>query len=312
MPASTQRWNTKILLAKIETNYGTDSAPAAATDAILARDISLTPMEGSDVSRELEMPWMGNDTTLVAELHMKLSFRVEFAASGTAGTAPRWGALMRACGCAQVISTGVSVTYNPVTDNHESVSFWLWIGGTRYVMRGVRGNFRIEIAASGIPYIAFDFWGLFSQPDDLGRPAPTLTAWPLPQIASNANTPQLTTSGFEPILRNLTFDLGNTVEPRLLINNEEIWITDRAETVEWQIEAVPLNTWNPFALTQAKVQLNSGLVHGTGAGRVCTLNLPRLELQRPQVTGAQNVKEWSLRGIPIPNTGNDQWTLVLT
>jgi hypothetical protein len=312
MPTSTQRWNTKILLAKIETVYGTDSLPAAATDAILARDISLTPMEGSDVSRELEMPWMGQDLTLAAELNMRLAFSVELAPSGTAGTAPRWGALLRACGCAQVIATGVSVTYNPVTDAHESATFYLWIGGTRYVLRGARGNARFEMSASGIPMIAFDFRGLFSQPTDVARVSPTLTSYPVPQMVSDSNTPTFTLGGTDFILRNLTFDLGNTVEQRLLINSEEIWITDKAETVEWQMEAVPLATWNPYSLAAGQTTVAGVVAHGTGAGRIATLNLPRLEVQRPQVTGAQGIKEWSLRGIPIPNAGNDQWTLVLT
>jgi hypothetical protein len=312
MPASTQRWNTKILLAKIEATYGTDSVPVAATDAILAREVALTPMEGSDVSRDLETPWMGPDATLPAELHARLSFRVELAGSGTAGTAPRWSALMRACGCAEVISAGISVTYNPVTDAHQSVTFYLWIGGTRYVLRGARGTARIEISAQGIPYIVFEFWGLFSQPTDVARTSPTLTGWPAPQLASDTNTPTFTLGGADHILRSLTFNLGNTVEPRLLINSEEMWITDKAETVEWQMEAVPLATWNPYALAAAQTTVAAIIAHGVGAGRVCTLNLPRLQVQRPQVTGAQNIKEWSLRGIPLPNAGNDQWTLVLT
>lgn len=312
MPATTQRWNTKILLAKIETAYGIDPTPAAATDAILAREVALTPMEGSDVSRDLETPWMGNDETLPADLHARLSFRVELAGSGVAGTVPRWGALLRACGCAQVISAGVSVTYNPVTDGHESVTFYLWIGGTRYLLRGARGNARIEISVSGIPYIVFEFWGLFSQPADVTRVSPTLTGWPSPQLASDANTPTFTLGATDFLLRNLTFNLGNTVEPRFLINSEELWITDKAETVEWQMEAVPLATWNPFSLAAARTTVAAVIAHGVGAGRICTLNLPRLQVQRPQVTGAQNVKEWSLRGIPVPASGNDQWTLVLT
>lgn len=312
MPATTQRWNTKILLAKIETTYGVDSVPVAATDAILAREVALTPMEGSDVSRDLETPWMGQDETLPAELHARLSFRVELAGSGTAGTAPRWGALMRACGCAEVVQAVTSVTYNPVTDGHQGVTFYIWIGGTRYIMRGSRGNARIELSAQGIPYIVFEFMGLFSQPTDVARVVPTLTGWPRPQLASDTNTPTFTLGGADHILRSLTFNLGNTVEPRLLINSEEMWITDKAETVEWQMEATPLATWNPFSLAAAGTTVAAVVAHGVGAGRIATLNLPRLQVQRPQVTGAQNIKEWSLRGIPLPNAGNDQWTLVLT
>ena len=312
MPATTQRWNNKILLAKIETTYGTDSVPVAATDAIFARDVELTPMEGSDLAREIDQPFMGHSLTIPADLHTRLSFRVEFSPSGSLGVAPRWGALLRACGCAQVISAGASVTYNPVSEAHESVSIYLWIGGTRYVLRGARGTARIELAASGIPYIVFEFWGLFSQPTDVARDTPSAAGWPVPQHVSDTNTPTFTIGGANFILRNLNFDLANTVEPRMLVNSEEILITAKAETVEWQMEAVPLATWNPFALSAARTTVAAVVAHGVGAGRIATLNFPRVEVQRPQLTGAQNIKEWSLRGNAVFNTGNDQWTLVLT
>ena len=285
---------------------------SSAKNHILTLAARLTPMDGSDVSRELEMPWMGQDLTLAAELNMRLAFSVELAPSGTAGTVPRWGALLRACGCAQVVTTGVSVTYNPVTDSHESATIYLWIGGTRYVLRMSRGNARFEVSAQGIPMIAFDLRGLFSQPTDVTRVTPTFTSYPVPQLASDSNTPTFTLGGSDFILRNLTFDLGNKVEQRLLINSEEIWITDKAETVEWQMEAVPLATWNPYSLAAGQTTVAAVLSHGTGAGKISTLSLPQLRVQRPQITGAQGVKEWSLRGIPIPITGNDQWTLYLT
>ncbi|NCM96151.1 MAG: hypothetical protein GW948_02205 [Rhodobacterales bacterium] len=307
------KWKSKILLAKIESAYGTDPTPTGAADAILATEVVWTPMEGSDVSRDLELPYMAGQATIPTELHAKLAFKVELAPSGTAGTAPAWGVLMRGCAVAQTISAGVSVTYNPVSDAHESLTFWFWIGGTRYVMRGARGNMRLEVNAQGIVYLVFEFTGLYSTPSEQTRPTPTLTAFQKPQLASNANTPTFQIDGDDFILRSMVLNLGNQVEPRFLINSEGVLITDKADMVEMTIESVALTVFDPFTLAAAQTTVEVDLVHGVGAGKIASLNIPAMQLQRPQgLTNAQGILEWPLRGVPLATAGNDQWTLTLT
>lgn len=51
----TIRWAEKLLLAKIEGTYGTDSSPGAG-DAVLATAVELSPMEGQDIERNLDKP----------------------------------------------------------------------------------------------------------------------------------------------------------------------------------------------------------------------------------------------------------------
>ena len=312
MPAP-MKWRTKILLAKIETTYGTDPAPTAAANAILATEVVLTPMEGSDASRDLELPYLGAQATIPAELQAKLAFKVEMAPSGTAGTVPAWGPLLRACAMAQTVSAAVSVTYNPITDTHESVGIYFWIDTTRYVLLGARGNCKLMISAQGIPYLMFEFTGLFAQPAETARVAPVLTAFQKPQLATKANTPTFTLNAVAFVLRELTLDLGNQIEPRFLIGSEGILITDKAETIEATVEAQPLTAFNPFALAAAQTTVPLVMVHGVGAGKITTLNVLNAQMQRPQgLSNAQNIKEWPLRMVPLPTAGNDQFTLVLT
>jgi hypothetical protein len=49
----------KIILAKIEGTYGTDPVPTGGANAILMTDVELKPMEGQDVSRNIERPYLG-------------------------------------------------------------------------------------------------------------------------------------------------------------------------------------------------------------------------------------------------------------
>ena len=90
----------RILLAKIETTYGTDSSPVAA-NAMLIRNLDMTPLDAEIVSRDLVRPYFGNYDQIIASQKVGLTFEVELQSSGTAGVAPSYGPLLRACGLSE-------------------------------------------------------------------------------------------------------------------------------------------------------------------------------------------------------------------
>ena len=48
----------RLILAKTESPYGTDSSPDG-TDAILVRELEITPLQSDTVDRELIRPYLG-------------------------------------------------------------------------------------------------------------------------------------------------------------------------------------------------------------------------------------------------------------
>lgn len=94
----------RLILAKIETTYGTDSSPGSA-DAILVRDLNITPLQSDVVSRDLVRPYLGASEQLLANTRVQCTFSVEMAGSGTAGTAPRYANVLQACGLAETAVT---------------------------------------------------------------------------------------------------------------------------------------------------------------------------------------------------------------
>lgn len=307
------KWNRKVLLAKIETIYGTDAAPTGAVNAVLATSVQLQPMEGQDVSRELELTTLGPQATVPVEVHAKLSFEVELAASGVAGTPPAWGPLLRACAVAETIVAGTSVTYNPVSTGHESLTLHFWVEDTLYALVGARGSATIKIEAQKVPKIAFAFTGLFTQPTALAQAAPTLTSWKTPIVATKANTPVFTLDGQSMVLRSLEIDLANEIVTRFLIGSEGVLITQKAEKITATVEAVPLTTFDPYALALAQTTVPLVLTHGTVAGQTAMINAPLAQVQRPSgLAQNQGIVEWPLNLVPQVSSGNDQWTLLLT
>lgn len=307
------KWKSKTLLAKIETAYGTDSVPTAAANAILATDVTLAPMEGQDVVRNLERPQMAADPSIPAGVYSSLSFSVELVGSGVLGTAPAWGPLLRACAVAQVITAGTKVEYSPITDNHESAAIYFQVDTTRHVLLGARGNAQIRLGATGIPMLMFNLMGLFTTPAEQAKPTPDYTAWIAPQVASKINTPTFTIGGTAFVLRDFGFDLGNDVQPRMLIGSESIQIVDKAESMSATVEAVPVTTYDPYTISLQQTLQAVQLIHGTVAAKRVKLDLPSAQQGRLTGldTGNQNIVEWPLKFVPLPVTGNDQWKITL-
>lgn len=313
------RWKSKIILVKPETTYGVNPVPTGAANAILLTDVSLQPMEGQEVSRNLELPYLGSQEQLPVGLYAVLSGSSELVGSGTTGVAPGWGILMRMCGVAQVVTADVTpndgmVEYLPVSDNHESGTVKFWIGPNCYVILGARATFEIMIGALGIPSIKWTITGLFTVPDVVTRPAVDLSAFQAPQIASSATTPEFTLDGTTYILREYKLTEGNDVQQRILIGQEQILITDRNETMSATIEAVSMATYNPVAKATAPAPRQHAIIrHGNIVGKRVKIDHPKAVQRRfGGPSQNQNIEEWALTFSTLPTAGDDQWKITLT
>jgi hypothetical protein len=307
------RWKSKVILAKAESEYGTDPTPTGLANAMLMTQVEWSPMEGEDVSRDLEFPYLAAQGMIPVGLRTRLRGRVELVGSGAAGLAPGWGPLMRACGCAEAIVADTSVTYNPISASMESATLYFWLGGTRQIVTGARGTATLRFPAQAIPYIEFDLLGLYAKPSEQTPATPTLTGFQQPVIVTNARTPTFTVDDVALVMREFMLNLNNQVEPRLLVGYDAIVIVDREEQATARVEAVPVSTFDPFDLAELQTPVAVELVHGADAGRIATLSIPTAQVGRlPGVENAQNVVEWALPLIPLAATGNDQWSLELT
>ncbi len=310
-------WDLQLITAKEETTYGTDSAPTGAANAILAQNVKLTPMAATEVTRQHARPFQGARPALLVGKHMKITFEVEAKGSGTAGTTPGFGVLLRSCKMAEVIVAATSVTYSPVSSNHKSCSLYFYIDGILFKIIGARGDWKYKLNADGIVVIEFTFTGLFTKPSSVAVPAPTwgTQMTQIPQEATTETVPTFSIGAFGTGgLRSLTFSAGNEVKYRNIVRRRQVIIPGSDETLEFQIEAEALATFDPFALADAGTPQAVTIVHGIGAGKIVTLSVPRLQILNPgDLTQQDGILEYALRGKCLPSdTGNDQFTLAFT
>lgn len=302
-----------VLLLKEEVTYGLDPTPVAGTDAVLAYSPKLVPMEGQEAERRRALPYFSNAQRFPTGLFQTLTFETDLIGNPAVGTAPAWAPIMRSVGMAQTLNAAVSAVFNPVSTGHKSSTIWFWQDGILHKLSGARGSAKLKINVHGLPKLEWSFTGLFSQPTDTANAVPVLTAWPEPQVANFEQTPTFTINGVAAVAQDFELDFGNKVSFRNRVNSRRVDILGRDAMANTTIDAEPLATLNPFTLAANQTSFAVNLVHGVGAGKVTTVNMPNCRLMRPEgYTDSDSRLDWPLKIVPLPTAGNDEFTITCT
>lgn len=306
-------WRDQVILAKKGATYGVDSVPAAATDAMLATvDITIEPLAGQEVQRDLARPFLGHQGVEFVGTHVRAEFSIELAGSGAAGTAPAYGVLLRACGLAETIVAATSAAYEPVSSTPEWVDIYMVLADVRHVLLGARGTFVIDVAPSQIPRLRFTFLGLLGPIADAVVTGADISAFQRPRPASKANTPVATIHGLSAPVESFQFTLGNQVEPRMLINHESIEIVDRQSVGTAVLEAKSLATKDWFAIAMDRTRGAVALQQGTAAGNIVTLSAAAVEIGRPGYGQTQQIVNNTIPLMFCSDAGDDEFALTFT
>ena len=306
----------RTVLVKIESTYGTDSVPTG-TDACQVRNLEISPVESEVLSRDLVRTYLGSSPQLVANTRVQVTFEVEYAGSGTAGTAPRYGSLLKACGFSETLVTSTSATYAPVSASFSSVSIYYSTDGVRHKVTGCRGTFSLNLTANQIPVINFTMTGQYVAPTDTADPTPTFTNQATPRIFNDTYTTAFTLfSETDLPLQSCQLDVGNEIVYRELVNSDkEVTLVNRAGSGSLVIEMPTLASHDFFADAVASTTGNLSIVHGATAGNIITLASAAnaVSLANPTYSEDNGVVMLNLPYTLVPSTaGNDEFTLAYT
>lgn len=301
-----------VVLAKAETTYGTDSVPTGAANALVVRNLSLTPLAANRVSRDIVRDYLGNSEQLVASESVQLSFEVEMAGAGAAGTAPKWGPLMKACGMSETISAGVSVAYQPVSSTFDSVSIYYNLNGRRHKLLGARGTVSARLSIDQIPVFAFQFTGLYAAPADANEASVAYTGWQVPAVTTNSNTTALSIHGYSgALMSELSIDLANDVQFRPVVGAaSNVLIVNRAPAGSITLDADLVASWDPWTKIRAGTLAALSITQGTTAGNKVKIDAPKVQLGNPTMGDRLGIATEQFPLTLMPNTGNDE--LVIT
>lgn len=312
-----------VILAKIESTYGTDSTPTEAANAVLLSNVEITPLKSNNVDRALIRPYMGGSEQLLGALSVELTFEVELAGSGTAGTAPAYAPLLRACGFVETLTASVRAEYNlttPVTDSITIYGFW---DGAKHILRGCRGNVAIALSSGGRPLLKFKFEGLDGGTTAASPSTVTLTNWKTPLVVYEPNTGDVTlgctytaatptlTGGTSYPSKGLEIDLGNSVNYIPLLGGESVEITDRSCTGSMQLDLTAAQEVSFLTAVKANTTQSIGLMHGTVAGNKAMVFMPNVQLINPKKVDLTGKLMIGFDMRILPSSGNDELKIVI-
>lgn len=302
----------RAILAKIEATPGTDATPTGAANAVLITgDPKITPLSTETANRELLRPFFGGSPEVVTAAWSEVEFTVELAGSGAVGTPPAWGALMRACGFAEVVTPATRVRYLPISDDLETVTLHFHIDGVRHVLTSAMGSVKLEVVAKQFPKLLFKFVGLFNPATDTPLPNVALSAWkdPVPVLTGNTTA---TLFGLSDLgIQSLSFDLGASVSYRALINVEEVVFEDRKAVGEalFDMTSVAKKDW--FSLVRQGTRGAVLVNHGQSAGNKAIISAPFITLNSPDYQKDKGKTMLKTSFSIDPDLGNDELSITL-
>lgn len=301
-----------LLLAKLQTQLGQDALPTASANAILLRNVTATPISLEMAERALLRPYLGNSGQIPTAYYAQIEGEVELAGSGVAGTPPAWGALLQACGFAETIEDGVSVTYTPISDDVKALTLHYYLDGLFHKIMDARGTVSFDITAKGIPFMRYRFMGAYSPITDGANPSNVdYAAFMKPLGVNKANTPTWALGTYTGCLQQLTFDVANQLVWRSLVSCEGAEITERQPTGNILLELPRIAQLNwPQMVLDAQEQAVS-ITHGKVAGNIIDVRLPKAQLTNPAYSDQDGTAMLGLNLNVNPDQGNDEIEIVV-
>jgi len=290
----------QLLMIKAESTYGTSSSPTGA-EAILVLDPKLSPLDAKALEREIIDPAFGRvRSRVMTERKLGLQFGVEVAGSGTAGTAPKFGPLLRACGMSETIVAATSVTYAPVTPATDSVTCYHNWDGNSHVGTGARGTLGLTLTTGEIPKWDFTMTGIYNSPTDVAFPTPTYTNQAAPVAANFTNTTSVSIASLSACMAEFSLTLGNDIQffehmgctPQVRIQNRMV---EGSITIE---RPDSLSTKDFYALALAGTTGAISFTHGATAGNRLAVSIPTANFGAPEPADLRGTA-----GLKIPFVG---------
>lgn len=263
-----------VIAAKLEGTEGTAETLAAADADVLVFEPSFSPTvtfyERTEVDASLS-PY----AQVAGSKMATIAFNVNLRGSGSAGTAPKIGKLLKCCGFGETIVGGTSVTYAPISASIPSLTMALYRDGVKKQIRGARGNVSYSGKAGEPGVLNFSFQGVYDGVSDVALLTGTgIETTSLPVLLSAA----FTIASFAAKISSISIDMGNKIAMRPDINKAEGFFScmysGRTPKGNFDPEEQLVSEHDWYGRFKAGTSGALTFKHDGGAGNICTISAP--------------------------------------
>lgn len=304
---------------KEEVTEGTDSVPAAGTDAILMLN-GQSGTEFDSVERPVDRPFFGADPFAVTNKRAFIEGDVEIQPPTIPGDAtdgtPHYDILLRMGGMAKTLdSTAGTTTYNPISTGIVSASAYFWhvdyvkkVLGARNAISGMR------FPIGEIPTFRSRILGSYTDVTADTLPTLTLPTYTPESVQADNGTCLITVTDASITdlnlwAKELSVDFGSELTNKQYTTKEVNSISDRVPSFTLRIARTDLSDFNPWSVRDNGYIINASLEHEIAGGLYAKLSV------RGQIEGINEVDidgdlGWELNGRCIPSdSGGDELEL---
>lgn len=305
------RKKNQLLCAKVETTYDTDSVPTVGSDSLLAIDPKIKEIIAV-VDRPAQVASLSGIPSVAGSKYAEITFSMELKGSGVAGTAPRIGALLRACGFGQTIISNTSVTYLPISSSFESVTVYLFIDGKRHIVTGCRGDVKFKCEAGKMAMGEFTLKGRYADPTLVALSNPTLES-STPQVCKSCLFSYNSKTTL--VVKTAELDMNNKVDERPSLSDAnaiagfEITGRDPMLTID------PEDTIETSYSFRGDAFVNQRAISwqvGAAAGNIATFSIPQYNPYWPEYDARGEILVAKLKGECCRVTNNDEVSIAFT
>lgn len=269
--------DTSIIAWKNEAVPGTFAAPTFAADALQVFNYAVTPIQGQQVRRAVDVPYAGRRPSVRTAIHAAHSFEMELSGAGSANGVPWWAKVLRAAMFGAAVP-GVAECAIPLTSAGDGGAGSILGNKDNIQHRGfsTRGSIVFNFTEKDLPRIGFSGLCLIEGGEPAVASTPmgvVLPVYPAPVEVNLRNT-AIFLDTFLLGVRSLTIDMGMKTVFYSHTGARAI-IFDKAEDGDRRSAGGTLVAELPdpavkeyFSAVGAGTPLAFDLTHGTVAGNI--------------------------------------------
>lgn len=295
----------KMVLAKIESPYGSDPTPTTAANFVAVQNLRInrpSPYNETQATDGSLSPRAGT----LGKKHIEVSFDHALQVNNAAPTVPPCDPLLKACG--YTVTAGV---YTPRSTGYESCTLYIYEHDILQHVHGVRGDVGFNLRAGEPAILSFTLQGLYEKPTDSTLPATWTDLGGAPLVAINQAFAYDNTAL---VVDNLQFGLKNTVTQNPNMDDAaghgigSIVITNRNPEGSLDPEMFTAATKDIWTFFEGVTQKAITYVLSNGTAKL-TISLPKTELLGPQSGDRGGTATYDLPFRCVRTTGDDEISL---
>lgn len=309
------------VLAQVESEYGVAQTPDGSNHLMTNQDgFELGWYEGDTTESNHVRESGGAREQYNVAPYSTISLQFPLCGSGKAGTPPDFGPLLRACGMAEMITEGQSVSYVPVStsqrDTHESAVIRVCTGGgTVQILRGARGQWSVNLDNGGLPTITFTMTSLYAKPTAGERitPANEVVNRVIPV---NSRNTVASVHGVDACFNAFNVSCETGAQHRDRVNCESVLLTgERSITGEITIDAQHPDANDFYAMAESHEGVTKGpaiITHGKTPGNIVDATGNSVQIADLSMGDDDGVSTFEMSTRYTPSAGDDEIALTFS